>query len=128
MEEDFRAALLTDTALRSLVPPAGINWGEQPQGGGVPYVVLYLIGGADSMTMQGPDGLSEGRVQVDCYARGYAECKRLSRAIVARMNGYRTTRLRLVQHVGTRDDREGGSNEAERLFRVSLDFTTSWRA
>lgn len=35
--------------------------------------------------------------------------------------------IRLIEHAGSRDSREGGTNEADRLFRVGLDFLTHWR-
>jgi len=128
MEEDFRFALISAPSVIGLVPAGRINMIDNPQGSGAPYIVLQVIGDAQGMTMQGPDGLSQGRMQVDCYGRTYAEVKAISRAVVAVLHGYRGRGLRLVEHAGTRDDREGGSNEAERLFRVSLDFITNWRA
>jgi len=127
MEEAFRAVLLASSGVTALVPAARINFVAHPQGAAKPYIVLHTIGGAEGMTMQGPDGLSQGRVQVDCYAPGYGQAKQVSRAVVAALHGYSGAGLRLVEHVATRDSREGGANEAERLFRVSLDFLTNWR-
>jgi len=127
MEEALRAVLRSSAAVIDLVPPERINWGDHPQGIGDPYVVLNVISGAEGMTLKGPDGLAEARVQIDCYGSSYAAAKSLSRAVVGHLHGYRMGRFRLVAHVATRDSREGGTNEAERLFRVSLDFTTHWR-
>ena len=128
MEEALRAVLTGAAPVTGLVPAARINWGAHPQGAGLPGVVLNVISAAEGLTMQGPDGMSEGRVQVDCYAASYAAAKEISRAVVSVLHGHRGGGLRLVRHVATRDSREGGTNEAERPFRVSLDFTTSWRA
>jgi hypothetical protein len=128
MEEDFRALLTGASAVTALVPVARINWGAHPQGGGAPYLVLTVIGNEAGLTMQGPDGLWQGRVQVDCCAPDYAAAKIASRAVIAVLHSYRGGGFRLVEHVATRDSREGGSNEAERAFRVSLDFITNWRA
>ena len=159
MEEAIRAALLASSGVTALVPAARINWGEHPQGTGTPYITMMTVSDAEGLTMQGPDGLSQGRIQVDCYSPTYAQTKQVSRAVRAVLHGYRDARpwflaggkwrksgawddtqdwdgdaslisgsvVRLVQHVGTRDSREGGTNEAERLFRCSLDFTTAWR-
>lgn len=127
MEEAFRAALIGASAVTSLVPVRSINWGEHPQGGGLPSIVMHVISGAEGLTLKGPDGLSQGRVQVDCRGESKASAKAVSRAVIATLHGYRSGGLRLVAHVATRESREGGSNEAERAFRVSLDFTTSWR-
>lgn len=128
MEEALRAALLASSGVTSLVPAARINWGEHPQGTGTPYLHMMTVSGAEGLTMKGPDGLSDGRVQIDAYAPTYGQAKQISRAVIAALHGHRSAGLRLVTHVATRDSREGGSNEAERLFRCSLDFTTAWRA
>lgn len=127
MEEQLRARLLATAGVTALVGQR-INWGAHPQGEAFPALVLTVISGAEGYTLTGRDGLLQGRVQVDCYAATYGAAKVLSRAVVASLGGYSSAGFRGVFHVGTRDSREGGSNEAERLFRVSLDFTTHWRA
>lgn len=123
----MRAILLNDVELWQMVNNR-INWGAHPQGKPHPYVVLHRIGGAEGYTLKGPDGLQQGRVQVDCYAPSEADATKVSRVVIAALGGYRGGGFRGVFHAGTRNSREGGSNEAERLFRVSLDFTTHWRA
>jgi hypothetical protein len=128
MEEAFRTALLASSGVTALVPAGRINWGEHPQGAGSPYIHMMVVGDNEGLTQQGPDGLFQGRVQVDCYAPTYGQAKQVSRAVRAVLHGYRGDGFQLVTHVATRDSREGGANEAERLFRVSLDFTTAWRA
>ena len=127
MEEQLRAILLASSGVTALAPAARINWGAHPQGAALPALVLNVISDAEEYTMTGPDGLSQGRVQVDAYADTYAQAKQLSRAVLAALSGYRGGGFQGVFHVGTRDSREGGSNEADRPFRVSLDFTTHWR-
>jgi hypothetical protein len=128
MEEDFRAALTSAASVTALVPASRINWLSHPQGAAKPYIVMTTISDADGFTMQGPDGLSEGRVQVDCYAPTALAVKQVSRAAKNVLNGYTGGGFDLIMHVGSRDSREGGTNEAERLFRVSMDFKTAWRA
>jgi hypothetical protein len=128
MEEAFRTALTSFGAVTALVPAARINWGAHPQGVALPGVVLSVASNSEGLTQQGPDGLFDGRVQADCYAMSYAEAKAASRAIILRLHGYRGNGFGLVRHVATRDSREGGANEAERPYRVSLDFLTSWRS
>ena len=128
MEEAFLALLAGSSAVTALVPAARINWGAHPQGQPLPGVVLNVVSGSEGLTLKGSDGLSQGRVQVDCYAGTYPVAKALSRVIIGRLHGASGPNLRLVAHVATRDSREGGSNEAERPYRVSLDFQTHWRA
>jgi hypothetical protein len=127
MEEELRAVLLANAGVAALVPPANVNWGSHPQGLALPGIVLNTIGDAEGYTMTGPDGLSQGRVQVDCYGTSYGQAKELSRAVIAALSGYRGGGFQGVFRVGTRDGREGGTNEATRPSRVSLDFTTHWR-
>jgi hypothetical protein len=127
MEQAFRALLMGSAAVIALVPSARINWGEHPQGTGKPYIVLTVIGDAEGLTLTGRDGLSQGRVQADVYAPTYAVAKNASRAVRALLHGYRGGDFQLIEHAGSRDSREGGTNEAERLHRVSMDFLTHWR-
>jgi len=127
LEEDFRAVLLAAGAVTALAPAARINWGAHPQGAAYPAIVLNTISGAEGYTYSGPDGLSQGRVQVDCYGHSYADAKGLSRAVIAAIGGYSGANFQGIFHASTRDSREGGSNEADRPYRVSLDFMTHWR-
>lgn len=128
MEEALRSLLLASSGVTALAPAARINWGTHPQGTALPGVVLNVISDAEGYTMAGRDGLSQGRVQVDCYATTYSQAKQLSRAVRAALSGYRGGGFEGVFHSGTRDSRDGGANEADRPFRVSLDFNTHWRA
>jgi hypothetical protein len=128
MEEAFRAILLASSGVTALAPASRINWGAHPQGAALPGVVLNTISDAQGYNLQGPDGHFEGRVQVDCYAPTYSKAKQLSRAVRAVLDGHRGGGFQGVFLAGSRDTREGGANEAERPFRVSLDFTTHFNA
>ena len=124
MEEHFRALLLNTTAVTDIVSTR-IDFGGGPQGQADPRIALWTIGDLENHTMNGPDGLSTGRVQVDCYASTYAGAKTLSRAVRAALDGYSDADFQGIFHSGSRDTREGGSNEAYRPYRVSLDFITN---
>jgi hypothetical protein len=126
VEEALRTTLLASAGVVSLC--AGrVDWGAHPQGAPLPAIVLTVIGDASSPVYTGPDDLSQGRVQVDCYAESYAAAKALARAVRAALDGYRAGGFLGVFLAGTRDGREGGTNEADRPFRVSMDFLTNWR-
>lgn len=127
MEEDFRALLLATTAITDIAGTR-INFGAHPQGEALPAIVLNTPSNIEGLVMNGPNGLQEGIVQVDCYATTYGEAKQLSRAVVTALHAYRDDNFRLIVHATSRDSREGGSNEADRPFRTSLDFNTAWRA
>jgi hypothetical protein len=127
MEEALKALLAATAGVTALAPASRINWGARQQGAALPAVVLTVISDAEDYTLQAPDGLSRARVQADCYGETHASAKQLSRAVRAALSGYRGGNFRLVEHVATRDSREGGTNEPDRPHRVSLDFLTHWR-
>lgn len=127
MEEELRALLLADAGIAGLVEDR-IDWGERPQGARYPAIVLNVITNIEGYHMNGRNGLFEGRVQVDCYGLTYKAAKALSRAVTSLLHCHRAGGFRLITHVASREDREGGSNEAERPYRVGLDFLTAWKA
>ena len=124
MEEELFALLSGGLS----IPDQAIGWFTAPQGVGYPKVVLNVINEAEGLTMKGPNGLFEGIVQIDVYSLNRAEVKTVARAIRDLLHGYRGGGFALIRHDRTRDTREGGSNEAERPYRVSMDFSTGWSA
>jgi hypothetical protein len=126
MEEALRTLLLNTSAVTNLCGTR-IDWGGSPQGTASPRIALWVISDNGNPTLTGPDGLSAGRVQADCYGTTYASAKTLARAVRAALDGYRGGNFRGVFHVGTRDRNETGSNEADRPHYVQLDFMTHWR-
>lgn len=111
--------------LTSVISAERIAWGRFPQDTPLPAVLLHLIDDADGMTMQGPDGLWRGRVQVDCYALAYDEADALARAVIAQLRGYRGGGFRGIILKGQRDDNETGASD--RPYCISIDFQTNWR-
>ena len=124
MEEELYTLLTANLS----VPDAAIGWFTAPQGIGYPKVVLNVIADAEGLVMNGPNGLLEGLVQIDVYSLNRAEVKTTARAIRDLLHGYRGGGFRMIRHDRTRDTREGGTNEAERPFRVSMDFSFGWSA
>lgn len=132
MEEAFRALLLAYGPLAALIGGSSVVFGDALQQRTYPLITMLTVSGAEGMTMKGPDGLFDGRVQVDCYAASMAEAKRLGRQVVAALHGWRSpansgARFIGIFHETTRDGREGGTNDADRPFRTSLDFMIHWR-
>jgi hypothetical protein len=126
MEEAFRTILLNTSAINEVVGNR-ISFNSAMQGAALPYIVLHVIDDQEDHTYQGPDGLSQGRVQVDCYGATYGQAKTLSRSVRGVLDGYRGGQFSAIFHASTRDNREGGTNEPERPFTVQLDFLTKWR-
>jgi hypothetical protein len=126
MHAAFRTLLLGHGAVAAIAGDR-VNWGSHPQGEARPYVVLASVSDTEAQTLDGPNGLSSTRVQADCYAMTHKGAVDLSLAVRARLSGYRGGVFRNIEYVTTRDGREGGTNEADRPFRVSMDFLIHWR-
>jgi hypothetical protein len=127
MEEQFRAVLLASAPLATLVPADKIVFGDVLQGRDYPLIAMLTVSGAVGVTMQGPDGLLQARVQVDCYARTMLQAKQIGGAVVGALHCYRGGQFQGIFHESTRDSREGATNEADRPFRTSLDFMAHWQ-
>jgi len=125
VEEELRTLLRSTSSVTSIVGQR-IEWVAQPQGAALPAIVLNTVSGFDGIHMNGT-GPYEGRVQADCYGLTYTTAKTASRAVIEALNAYRGGGFLFIQHVSTRDSREGSSNEAERPYRASLDFNITWR-
>lgn len=125
MEEIIRAALLASSGVSSIVGTR-VNFGTHPQGQPLPAIVLNTISDIGGYLIASPDGVSDARIQVDCYAGTYRAAKLLSRAVTALLSGYSGNGIQGVFRAGSRDSREGGTNEADRPYRVSLDFTLTY--
>lgn len=126
MEELIRARLLAEAGVTDFVG-SRVNFGEHPQGAALPGLVLQTVSGIDGYNISAPDGVNQARVQVDCYAVSYGAAKLLSRAVLAALSGWSGGGVQGVFHAGSRDGREGGTNEAARPFRVSLDFNVTYQ-
>ena len=126
MENAFRALLTSSAAVTAHVPATRINFGTHPQGAQFPGIVLNTIDDAEGMTFTGPDGLSQARVQVDCYGATYAEAKSLARTVRGDLNGFSGGQFQGVFLALSRDYHETGA--ADRPYRVSMDFLVKWSA
>lgn len=90
MEADFRALLLSSTAVTDVVGQR-IHWGVKPQGGAFPCVVLNAVTERVEYTYSGAVDLERSRVQIDCYATSHKQATDLSRVIKNLISGYSGT-------------------------------------
>lgn len=125
MEQELRTLLIAGLPT---VPSTRINWGEQPQDEERPYVVMHLISMNEGHTMQGPDGLQQSRVQVDCYAPTFGDARSMAAAVKSALDFHRGGGFLGILFDGMRQTRESGDNAGEAIYRASLDFLTNWRA
>lgn len=102
-----------------------LYWDVAAQGVEAPYLVLGIIGGADTPHLGGTDGLWRYRVQIDSYGKDRPGARALSRAVSDLLNGYRGDGFRGVFIDATRSDFEGAA--AGRPSRISQDFIIHWR-
>ena len=107
--------------------PNSIAIVDLPQGALPPSIVFEVTSSSDTMTMQGPDGLVTGRVQIDCRAASYADAKAIAAAVICELNGFRSGNIRFARWDDTRESRSRGANDPDRLFVLTLDFFMSWR-
>ena len=125
MQRAFRAILQGAPTVTAICGDR-IDWVERLQGDPYPAILMHLIGDAAGHTLTGSDGLSIGRVQVDCYAEDHADASDLAKAVGLVLDGYRQDGFRGIFLNARRDNTTRGSNEADRPFRVSMDFLTNW--
>jgi hypothetical protein len=123
MEEIIVARLLASAAVTAIVQQR-VEFGGNTQGSARPRVAIWTIDNGDGLVLAGPDGVQRGRVQVDAYSDSAAQALALGRAITTALHGYSSGALRTVSQVSYRFTREGGANEPDRPYRVSIDFTT----
>ena len=119
MEEALRTLLLGAQTVTSLVGTR-IDWGARVQGAGLPAIVMMVVSDVNDHLLSGPAD-PVARVQIDCWGGDYASAKATARAVRAVLDGTRSGILKAVLLENVRDGREGGSNEADRPFRTSLD-------
>jgi hypothetical protein len=131
MEEALIAHLLADSGVQALAQTgaaaARLYWVHAPQGVAKPYATLFKVAGLRDTPLSGPNGFQQSRVQVDCYGLTYASAKGLARAIEAAVGAGRFTQNGIeFQACFLVAERDGFESDAtpDKLFRVSLDFTT----
>ena len=133
LEDDLRGLLLAAAAGGAVLTPAvEVNWDAHPQGVALPGVVLTLVAGSEGIAQDGPNGLEQVVVQVDAYADTPGVAMALAREIRTVLHGFRgdgaSGFFEGIFLTATRRGREGGTNEAERVFRQGMDFDVNWRA
>lgn len=124
MEEAVVAYLLANTTLAGLLGNR-INWNTRPQGSQLPAIVLQRVSGTTDYTMDGPSGLKQSRVQIDCWAKTYGSSVAVSRAVKSALSGLRAD-LGSTNIQGAFVDNERQSFEqgagGEEFHRVSIDL------
>jgi hypothetical protein len=125
MEAAIRTRLLATAGVTALVSQR-VYCGSRPQGGAVPDIVINRVSGAPIYTDDGEAGLTNVRIQVDCYGTTYAAAKGVARAVQVSLSDFigtaGATTFQNIMLDSERDFREGGSNTSEYLFSTQMDF------
>lgn len=89
-----------------------------------PAISMQLISETPVLTMGAPVELVQARVQIDCYARGYAEAANLGDAVRNALHLYASGVVEAIIFAGRRidDDRDND------VFNVSQDFIVNYNA
>lgn len=115
MEEDLRGRLAL------ALPGVPVDWGWNPQGAGVPRVVLTMVSDVPNVTHDGPSGYRQSRVQIDVFAGDYARAKDITRKIETDLSGLRAGLILGAFKLGSRDfPPDLGAGET--LARISEDY------
>jgi len=125
MRAAFIGALRADSAVAALVG-ARVHYLLRPQGGALPAVTCQQISGARLYSHEGPGGLVNGRMQVDCWAETAAGAAALATAVRRAIegNGFSAggETVDSAQLIAEQDFSEKAEADGVRVFRASLDF------
>lgn len=121
MEEALITLLAGNGTLTGLVGDR-LSWGSREQGAALPAVTINAISGGPIYSDEGEVGLDDIRVQIDCWASTLTSAKAVGRAVRAVISGFHDATFRYVTLDAIRDMREGGTNQADYEYRVSMDF------
>jgi hypothetical protein len=127
MEQELRALLLGYGPLSALLADR-IHWDERPQGEALPGVILQGVDRRQQSTLNGLSGLYIGRVQIDAHALTRGAALSIADQIEARLDHCRAGGFLFMAQDGRRNGRAGGGKDGPRIFSVSMDFNTTWKA
>lgn len=138
MEADLQTIIVDDEQIKALVPAGNVRINFVPQGAPSPAIAIYRISGGPGYTFDGPDGLTDSRVQIDVRGAdragnegsGYAQAYPVAERLRALLSGYRgivgNTNFRLITILSERQRSEKPGSEVFHTF--SLDFQVWHRA
>lgn len=98
---------------------------DQPVG--LPAITYQVISGIRSHDLTGPNGLVEGRIQINCFADDPLEAGELAAVVRAALNGHRGGAAGVHIEMMLLDDQSDlpyidPENEAQNVFAQMMDF------
>lgn len=117
---------LLDTSAVTALTAQRIFPMSRRQGTTLPAVTVQMISRNIPYCDEGEVGLTEDRLQVDCWGATYSSAKAVARAVVEKLSAFDGSpsgvEIQFAMLEDERDSREGGSGAESYLFRTSLDF------
>lgn len=99
---------------------------RRQQSSPLPDITVTTVSGQPVYTSDGESGLSNGRVQIDCWGATYISAKTVAEAVKQALSAFvgssGAIEFQSVLLESESDLSEGGSNSAEYIFRTTLDF------
>lgn len=127
MQAALRARLRADAGVKAIVSTR-VDWVDRPQLSALPAIVLQTISDSNDQTMKDFQALQQTRVQVDVFAKTYAEARAASKAIIAAAvpaGDQANIRFYRASVEGPRDLTETVTNQT--VHRSSLDLVLWWK-
>ena len=93
----------------------------------LPAITYQIISGVRSYDLTGPNGLVEGRIQINCFADDPLEAGELAAVVRAALNGHRGGAAGVHIETMLLDDQGDlpyidPENEAQNVFAIMMDF------
>jgi len=126
----LRALLLADTAISAAVGGSRIYPVLLPQGQRLPSIVYHRVSGIGDHHMQGPSGLNQPRIQIDCWAQSQDAAVSLADLVKSKLDGFAGTVLwgssspqnETVIQGAFYDTEFEDYDDVAKLYRVSRDY------
>ncbi len=88
LETDFVVLLTNNVGISALVSDR-IGWGALPAARPRPHIALWMTARPIDYTLDGPSGLDEAYVQIDCWGDSYLQSLDVANAVRAGLGGFR---------------------------------------
>lgn len=112
MEKELRALI------REFLPVIPVNFGVNPENSGYPACVLNVISSPRTHNMDGKDGLTRSRVQIDVYAMTYAEMTETRDIIASAVDCFQGTAIHRAFYEDSTQTLEDGKHRTRMTFAI----------
>ena len=93
---------------------------DMPQGAYLPNITVLEVSGGEMYAEDGPVGLNNSRVQIDCWAYTYTDAKNLASFVRVALTN--SSVFLLAEAIDERDTRDEKADRSENPYHVILDL------